>query len=159
MFRRILAAAFAFGLTTGVAQAGPTDLVTASDQQTILNIAKGYGRADLEFWDDGEPKITGRLEGIRYAVYFYDCSDADKTKCKSITFVASWSTKGVTKDYINEWNVSKRFGKAYLDSDGDPGIKLPVNLDFGVTERNLDDTFDWWKVVVTGFRDYLKERS
>ena len=52
----------------------------------------------------------------------------------------------------------KKFGKAYLDQDGDPRLEMTVNLDYGVTQRNLDDTFDWWTKALARFkRDVLKK--
>jgi len=35
---------------------------------------------------------------------------------------------------------------------------MSVNIDFGVTEKNLEDTFDWWSKAMSGFKkDVLKE--
>ena len=49
---------------------------------------------------------------------------------------------------MNAWNRDRRFGKAYIDADGDIAIEMDVNLWGGVTPKNLDDTFDWWRIVL-----------
>ena len=52
---------------------------------------------------------------------------------------------------VNRWNQEYRFGQAYIDTDGDPVLAYFVNLNGGVAYENLDDTFDWWKVMLTSF--------
>ena len=60
---------------------------------------------------------------------------------------------------INEWNMTKRWPKAFLDSDGDTNIELVVNLDGGVSFRNLEDTLDWWSTGMSSFVTYARERK
>jgi hypothetical protein len=124
-------------------------LVSAEDPATILDIAKGFGSAELSTDDDGDPMITGRIEGTRYAVFFYGCQDGEA--CENIQFSAGWSGYQVSAAQLHNWNAQTLFGKAYLDDVGDPILELAVNLKYGVSRKNLDDTFDWWKVVMKGF--------
>lgn len=56
---------------------------------------------------------------------------------------------------MNEWNSSKRYGKAYLDDDGDPNIEMTVNLKYGVGRDNFDDTIDWWMLTMKEFEQYI----
>jgi hypothetical protein len=59
---------------------------------------------------------------------------------------------------INTWNRTKRFGKAFLDKDGDPALEMTVNLDYGVSRENLDDSFNWWSKAVKSFlKDVLRQ--
>lgn len=132
------------------------ELVAAGGMSQVLSVAKSYGSAELKTASTREPQIVAQMGDSRYVVDFYDCGEAFDG-CKSISFVASWEVDGVSHEDINTWNRTKRFGKAFIDTDGSPTIKLPVNLDHGVTAKNLDDTFDWWRVVMRGFRTFLKE--
>lgn len=131
------------------------DLVDATDPAAVLNIASGWGSALLETDSVGDPMIRGRIEGISYVVYFYGCTDG--ADCASIQMRAGWLMDGVPVSAMNEWNRDRRFGKAYLDGDGDPVIEMNVNLAHGVSARNLDDTFAWYAGVIKEFTQFLEE--
>jgi hypothetical protein len=125
-------------------------MIDATNIDEIVNIARGYGSATIQLDTLGDPQILGRIDGIQYTVNFYDCENGEN--CKSIQFRAAWTNPGtVTLEDMNRWNQDKRFGKAYLDMENDPVIEWDVNLFAGVSSRNLDDTFDWWKIVLQNF--------
>lgn len=124
-------------------------LVTAADTETILEVAKGYGSAMLEEDDVGDPMISGRLEGHKYQVLWEGCDD----ECSVMRFQAGWSDVEASSELINTWNAESLFGKAYLDDEGDPMVEMTVNLDYGVSRKNLDDTFEWWREVLRSFVD------
>jgi hypothetical protein len=125
-------------------------LIDARSVDEIANIARGYGSATLQTDSAGDPQIMGRIDGIQYTVNFYGCNSG--ANCTTIQFRAAWKNPGnVTLEQMNSWNQDKRFGKAYLDFDNDPVIEWDINLFGGVSARNLDDTFDWWKIVLENF--------
>lgn len=131
------------------------DLVTAADPEKILEIARGFGSAELDTADEGQPRITGRLDGTRYTVFFYGCTAG--RDCTTIQFWTYLSAPPDAMEAVNAFNRDHRFGKAYIDADGDIAIEMDVNLWAGVTPTNLDDTFDWWRLVLeqveTSFSD------
>lgn len=125
-------------------------LIDGTNPSAVHEVARGFGSAELTTDGDGDPKITGRMEGIRYSVYFYGCRE--NKNCRTIQFSASWSAPGkFTLEQINDYNRQKRFGKVYLDKEGDPVIQFDVNLQKGVSQGNLEETFDWWKTIVAEF--------
>ncbi|TYL49415.1 YbjN domain-containing protein [Marinomonas sp. IMCC 4694] len=124
-------------------------LVSAKDPDSILNIARGFGYAQLETDSQGDPKISGRIDGVRYGIYFYGCNGG--ANCNDVQFATGWSGENVSLDDINEWNRTQRYGKAYLDGDGDPRLELVVNTAYGVTAKNFGDTLDWWSKVMKKF--------
>lgn len=125
-------------------------IVDASDPEAIVNIARGYGSATLDTDQVGDPFIRGRLDGVIYIVNFYGCTNG--ANCTTIQFRASWNASPtVTLDALNDWNRNMRFGKAYLDAEGAPTIEWDVNLFGGVTTTNLDDSFDWWRIILGEF--------
>lgn len=131
----------------------PQSLITAEMPERILEVAKGFGRASLEQDTEGDPKISGRMDGTKYTLHFYGCEGG--VKCKDIQFSAAWSGTGLTVNKMNDWNRTKRFGKAYIDSEGDPVLEMPVNLQFGVSQQNLEDTFDWWMSILKVFKQEI----
>ena len=143
----------AFSLNTPVAQAA--DLVDASNPEMIRNIASGFGSAKLDTDNSGDPMVIGRIAGTRYSVYFYGCKN--NTNCTDLLMRASWNSSNPANsmEHMNRWNQKKRYGKAFLDKDGDPTIELVVNLRYGVSYNNIEDTFDWWEKAIKDFEEYL----
>lgn len=139
------------GLLLPVTAASAQKLVDATDPEAIINLMRGFGSAVLETDDAGDPMIVARIDGTRFLVLFYGCQDG--ADCKSIQFRAAWETSGnVSLGKIDSWNADKRFGKAYLDDVKDPVVEMDVNLFGGVSTRNLEDTIDWWQLVLADFK-------
>lgn len=122
-------------------------LVTIKDSKVILDVAKGYGSAVLEEDSVGDPMISGRMEGHKYQLLWEACDD----ECSVVRFQAGWADADVTIKTVNAWNQESLFGKGYIDDEGDPVVELTINLDHGVSRKNLDDTFDWWREVLRSF--------
>lgn len=132
------------------------NLIDATNVNAIFEIAKKYGTAEMQTTKAGDPQIVGRLSDTRYVLFFEGCKD--NRNCKNVQFYAGWNLRAenkVPQDRINEWNRTKRWGKAYIDKDGDPVIEFDVNLFNGVTQSNFDDTFDWWKLIMTEYKKYI----
>lgn len=146
----ILACVVALG-TTLPAQA--QTLIDGSQVDEILNIARGYGAATLDQRSNGDPMITGKIEGVSYQVFFMNCTD--NANCEDLNFYAGFIDNKQTLDVINAWNRDKRFGKAYLDSDLDAVIEWDVNLEHGVTRQNLDANFSLWAAILDQYTTYI----
>ncbi len=84
--------------------------------------------------------IVGRMDGVKYVILFYGCNKGEN--CDDIQFVAGWEGGKVSLKDVNRWNSDKRYGKAFIDSEGDPRLIMSVNLDYGV-QKILDDSFNW----------------
>src|SRR5262249_11017505 len=119
--------------------AGNGDLITFADPDVILDIAKGYGSANLEKDSDGNPQIAGRLEGVKYWVYSYGCTNG--ANCRSIQFSTGY-TDPFTAAKANEWNYQYRYVKAY-ESKGS-NFRMDVDFQGGISRDNLDAQFDTW---------------
>jgi hypothetical protein len=141
----------AIALVCAMGPAWAADLVGAGNPNDILAVAKGFGSATLEKDSEGDPKISGRINGIKYGIYFYGCTEGKD--CTDIQFATGWSGAKVEMSKVNDWNRTKRYGKAYLDKENDPMLELPVNLSYGVSPKNLDSTFEWWGAIVKSFAE------
>jgi hypothetical protein len=129
--------------------------VSAKEPDKILEIAKGYGSATLDKDNDGDPKINGKIDGIKYVIFFYGCSE--NKDCNSLQFNATWSMSDKPAlEAINEWNRTKRFGMASLDADGDPGIKMSFPLQEDVPASHVEAFFDWWKIALKQFEEHIR---
>jgi hypothetical protein len=154
-YKNLLWSGFAVLALTGASStwAANSSLVYASRPADILNIAKGFGSAALEKDSFGDPKITGRINGTKYTILFYECENGKD--CKALQFVSGWNKKKSLSE-VNQFNAKKRFGRAYLDSDGDVMLEFDVELAHGVTQGNLEEVFsDWSQALKVIKRDLL----
>lgn len=133
--------------------ASASELIDATDPTEILNLARGFGSANLDRDGDGDPRITGRIDGNRYTLLFYGCLNGEK--CTNLTFNSGWDVETFDIIRINEWNRDRRYGRAYLDLEGDPIVEMDVNIEFGVSRRNFDDTFALWSSIVKDFASFV----
>lgn len=103
---------------------------------------------------DGTPRLDGRLDGWGYSVYFYGC---DGDICDAIQFAAGFDLdQPMAHDQINEWNRANRFGRAYLDDEGDPWVEMDVNMEAGgVTLGNFNETLGYWATVLPAFVNHI----
>lgn len=153
--KRFLGPLFLSALCAAPIGLGAQTLLDATDPEAIAEIARGYGAVEVTSDAVGDPMLRGRMEGVQYLVLFYGCNDG--RNCSNIQFQAAWINSGnTTEDSLRVWNRENRFGKAFLDNENDPVIQWDVNLFGGVSRANLDDTFDWWRVVLDNFEDYLE---
>lgn len=153
---RIVSALTALGVAAFSLPATAQDIVDSLNERAFVNVLQDFGyKAELEYLDDGEPVIRSATSGTDFSVYFYDCDRG--TNCKSIQFFVAYDMpSGMTTEQVNNWNKNWRFGKVYLDEENDPFMEMDVNLAFGVTSKNLEDTVDWWEVVVKDFEEYIE---
>lgn len=146
-------------LAAGLLAAGPA---TAADKlharltgEQLQGLMQDLGyRAQLGVDDAGDPMIDSTASGYKYRVLFYDC-EGDKG-CGALEFWAGFDADepgDLAK--MNEWNLNKRFGRAYLDEEGDPIVTIHYNLAGGVTQTNIEDMFEWWELVVAEFAAYV----
>ena len=125
--------------------------VTADPQKLAAAMrAAGY---PVELGKDnvGDPMITSAASGTKFVVLFYNCTN--HVGCSTIQFQTAWATKiKPTPAAINDWNHGNRFGHAYIDKEGDPGIMMDVDLDKGGMPPALfRDTLDVWAAVLVSF--------
>lgn len=150
-FSSIIAAG---ALTLGLAaSAHAQTLITGADADEILNAARGYGSATMTTQSNGDPQITGKINGITYQVYFRNCTD--NTNCEDLNFYLGFLDIKPSLEEINDWNYNKRFSRAYLDQDKDACIEMDLDLVQGVTAEYLDSQFGLWNMVVEQFADHV----
>lgn len=142
-------------LVTGSASA--QELIDGSKVDAIVELARNYGSATLETQADGNPRISGKLKGVPYYVFFMNCTGT--AGCEDLNFYAGFANIKPTLDAINAWNRDKRFGNAYLDSDLDAAIEFDVNLESGVSSDNLNAAFGLWTVLLDEYTGYVGYKS
>lgn len=156
-FKQALAGAFFAGalLVGTAAQAQQMfDAATGQDVTAILQ-ELGYS-AQLGVDNEGDPMITGAIEGKGYMLYFYRCEEnSTPRRCLDLQFSASFPLPNVTLEMVNTYNQNNRFGQAYINADGTVGVDMSVTLQGGVTRQNIKENIDWWKTALTSFEEKL----
>lgn len=127
-----------------------SDLIDASDPEAILAIAQNYGDATLSTDDYDDPHIEGEIDGVDYEILFDGCEDGKN--CEFIILTA-WTSADPSALKVNAWNADSNFGRVFIDSDGDVVVDIAINLAYGVSKDNLNDTFEWWEIVLEEFAE------
>ena len=127
--------------------------ITGADTDEILNAARGYGSATLGEQSNGDPQITGKINGITYQVYFRNCTNG--ADCEDLNFYLGFLDIKPTLEVINDWNFNKRFSRAYLDQDQDACVEMDLDMVKGVSAEYLDAQFGLWNMVVEQFSEHV----
>ncbi|GLK66266.1 YbjN domain-containing protein [Paracoccus kondratievae] len=147
--RTLVSLALAMLLQAPVAQAQ-----VLGDPDVIRLLMMDFGLpVEMTKDDSGDPMIESRIDGTRFQVYFYSCEKS----CQSIQFSAGFDLDDpMNATKANRWNRDKRFGKVWLDEEGDPFIEMDIGLaGEGVGRKNFEDTLDTWRIVLSDFRGFI----
>lgn len=132
--------------------------VTAADPRSIVQAmqAEGYA-AKLTTDKAGDPMIESAASGTKFVVFFYNCTG--NRNCGTIQFHAGFDLPGqMPLDRINRWNIKMRFGRAFVDEEGDPIVQMDVSLDKGGMSRPLfADNLAFWVEVLGQFQQHIAD--
>ncbi|CDX42079.1 conserved exported hypothetical protein [Mesorhizobium sp. SOD10] len=132
------------------ARAEDAEILQKPEPAAILDIAKGFGSAKMDRDDNGDPMISGRIEGVKYVIYFYGCENHEN--CKSLQFSTGY-TNPLTAEQANTWNAKYRWVKAY-SGDGS-NFKMDVSFTGGITKANLEEQFSNWDALAGNIKGFL----
>jgi len=135
-------------------------MVKGQDPGTVVRALQKEGyAAKLGVDKVGDPMITSGASGTTFQIFFYNCTD--HKACATVSFHAGYDlTTNVGLEKINEWNRSKRFGRAYLDKENDPILEMDVDLDDGgMSQALFIDNLQFWTSVLGEFEKHIGYRS
>lgn len=105
----------------------------------------------------GEPTLLVNEEGDNFMIAFYDCSKGGglaARRCTGAEFSISYPVKKKpTLSRINVMNQNYRMAKVYMNSDGNPGVSMAVNLGGAFSSGNLSDNLEWWVTAMRHFEE------
>lgn len=131
-------------------------MVSAKDPQTLVAAlqAKGY-QAQLGA-TAGEPSIVSGAGGVRFHIFFENCTEGKD--CTTVTFMTGFTDIDSSVERMNAWNRQNRFVRAYIDAEGDPVLKMDVDLDHaGIPQANFGEYVDIWATQAPKFLTFLRE--
>ncbi|HEY0044917.1 MAG TPA: YbjN domain-containing protein [Allosphingosinicella sp.] len=131
-------------------------MVTAANPDSVVKTLQDAGyTAKLAKDNTGDPMIESAATGSSFRVLFYGCTGG--RNCATIQFTTGYDTDGKTSlAAANEWNSKQRFGRAFIDKDGDPILQMDVDLDDGgVSKLLFTDNLEFWIAVKQGFEKHI----
>ena len=149
---RLTALALLLGLAMPPQTAGAQVL---GDPDVIAELLIDYGlRVERGTDDYGDPVLDSRIDGTRFSVGFYAC---DPKPCESIQFSAGFDMPApLPPRLVADWNRNHRFGKAFLDDDGDPYLQMDVmTAGDGIGRRNFEEILSMWQTALSDFRSTI----
>ncbi|MCW3847815.1 YbjN domain-containing protein [Sphingomonas sp. LB-2] len=149
MLRLLCALTLAFA---GVAaQPAFAQNITAASPEAIASAirAKGF-TAEVAKDDEGDPMIKASGKGYTFLVLFYGCTA--HRDCTTLGLWSYWKDSGATIEKVNTWNRDSRFGRAYIDKDGDAVVEMDIDLDDGGMSPVLfEDHIEFWMAIMSNF--------
>lgn len=104
----------------------------------------------------GEPLVMANQGNLKFIVRGVECSRGSAPRCTKLQFRASFGLdEHPSPTWMNEFNKTWVFGKAYVTPDGVARVEYPVNLTNGVTENNLAHNLVVWVSVLEAFVEHL----
>ena len=133
------------------------EMVNARDPASVVAAlhAKGY-QAQLGT-AGGEPSITSGAGGVKFSIFFENCTNGKA--CSTVAFATGFTDVDSNVDRLNEWNRQNRFARAYIDGEGDPVLRMDVDLDHGgIPRQNFNEYLDIWGSLAPKFLNFLRNR-
>ncbi len=131
---------------------GQEALVDGRDVSGVVQAARAYGSAAAGAQPNGDPMISGRIDGLPYSVRFHNC--VEDNACGDVNFRIGFEVKPELET-INAWNRSKRFTRAYTDQAGDAILEMDAVLRGGVSPANMREVFAYWRIAIKQFAKHV----
>lgn len=129
--------------------------VTADAQRIAAVLQEAGYRAEI----DGEAPfryVMSGSSGLDFTIQLFGCNDAGDD-CKTAMFVA-WFEDSTPPSFedLNHYNARRRWGRAFIDHEGDPTIEMDLDLeDGGVSPELFIDNVEYWDLALREFDLFL----
>lgn len=76
-----------------------------------------------------------------------------------LTYLFDVSSSDVGYQFFNKFNNEVKFGRAYVDRDGDVVIQMDRNSSGGVSAKNIESDFDVFLLLIDKFLSDLESQA
>lgn len=66
---------------------------------------------------------------------------------------------GVSHEFLSEFNSEVKFGRAYIDRDGDVTLQMDRNAAGGISLKNIESDFDVFLLLVSKFLSDIERKG
>ncbi len=133
----VAAAALVFAPISGALAAGVSKAQIAESLS-----AKGYSVQDFK------PNMLAVVVGEHVVLVGVDGSDADVSY---ISYLNDVSLGEGGHKFLSKFNSEVKFGRAYVDRDGDVALQMDRNSNGGVTVQNIESDFEVFLLLISKF--------
>ncbi|MEX0968987.1 MAG: YbjN domain-containing protein [Paracoccaceae bacterium] len=130
--------------------------ISAADPQGMVAALQQLGyRATLEQSSNGRPFIESSANGVGYRMWFYSCDD-QFNNCRAINLSVGFNLiDGTTPGVVNQWNMSKLVGRAYLDDDFDPWLDFYFVANAPIQMESFELIVAQWGRSMGQFKEHI----
>jgi hypothetical protein len=127
-----------------------------ADVDQIAAVMKTDGKQAEIKTAKSERYVSAVAAGYTYAILPFGCDDAGKN-CKSVQFFIAFNPDtSPSLEAMNEYARTKRWGRIYLDKDGDPAMEFDLDLEQGgMSEALFLDNVAYWEAIVEGYSKWV----
>lgn len=111
-------------------------------QVTDILTEQGYAVRDFR------PGMVAVTVGEHVVLVAVDGSDGDITY---LTYLNGVSANALGYEFLSKFNSEVKFGRAYVDRDGDIAIQMDRNAAGGVSSENIESDFDVFLILIAKF--------
>lgn len=140
--------------TFAASSAMARNIVAEVDQ--IAAVLKSSGRTAEVKNAGGERYVLSEASGHKYAILALGCDD-DGASCQSVQFFAAFEAENrPTLESMNNYARNLRWGRIYLDNEGEAILEFDLDLENGGMSRALFlDNVAKWEAMVGGYAKYV----
>lgn len=113
-------------------------------KQQITSILSEQGYAVR----DAEGNSVYVVVGDHAVLVAIDGADGDITY---ITYITGVSVDLLGYEFLSQFNSEVKFGRAYVDRDGDIALQMDRNAAGGVSPENIESDFDVFLILISKF--------
>jgi hypothetical protein len=129
-------------------------VLTRATPAQVAKVLRRVGVAFEESVDNqGDPKFSFKLSTYDVTLFSYGCGEDG---CGSLRLYAGFRlSEPPSTDLINEWNRTKRFSTAYVESDGDACLDEDLIVRGGVTPGAIEQFIITYRSRLSEFTSHI----
>lgn len=105
---------------------------------------------------DFQPNMLAVVVGEHVVLVGISGADAD---ISYITYLSGVSINDIGHEFLSKFNSEVKFGRAYVDGDGDIAIQMDRNSAGGVSIQNIESDFDVFLLLISKFLSDIETRA
>ena len=149
---RVIFSTLALSLVLAVVAPATNADASSIGKRDLSSILSEQGYAVRDFSDNMVAVVVGEyivLVGV-------DGADGD---ISYITFLSGVTANDLGYEFLNNFNNEVKFGRAYIDRDGDVAIQMDRNAAGGITAENIESDFDVFLLLISKFLSDLESQT
>ncbi len=158
MFKTLRGMLAAFAVILSLAATPAFAKNITADLDGIANLLRSKGNK-VEIRGTGTERYVwvANPDAYTYSIDVMSCDEGTQRNCKSIQFHSGFTAeKPIAADALLKYTADHRFGRAFLDNEGQPAIQYDINLAAGgISEALLLDNVELWTVMIEIFGDFV----